>query len=120
MVQTTLKETESLAFNIVDPQILLQLQTDLESLNKRYAKEVNVEDGLIVRPKALTKTMLVVHQVKHKYKEIQKRTASYKSLESSSKVGRLKKDWRYRNRVGRKAAKIRKVTCCYCNILYYA
>ena len=61
-----------------------------------------MDDGLIVRPKALTKTMVVAYQVEHKYKEIQKRAASYKALESSSKVGRPKKDWQYCNRVGRK------------------
>lgn len=117
MVRITLKEIESLSFNIEDPQILLQLHTDLASLNKKYAKEVNMKDGLIVRPKVPTKSIIVAHQVKCKYKEMQKRAASYRALESSVKVGRPKKDWRYRNRVGRKAAKIRKVNNNY-NMLY--
>jgi len=54
-VRTTLKEIESLAFNIADPQIILQLQTDLESLNKRYANKVNVEDGADCETKSTNK-----------------------------------------------------------------
>jgi len=51
-------EIESLSFNIEDPQILLQVHTDLASLKKKCAKEVNMKDGLIVRPKVPTKSMV--------------------------------------------------------------
>ena len=90
--------------------MLLKLQLDLASLKTKYAKAVDIEDRLIVRPKALTKTVVIAHKVKNKYQEMQKRAANYKALESNTKVGRPKKDCRYRNRVGRKAAKLCKVT----------
>ena len=80
------------------------MQSELASLRDKYKKEVNLTDGLIVRPKS-TLSVVIAHKLKRKYKQIQ----HIKSLKTKCQLGRPRMDARIRNRVGRKAAKLRKV-----------
>ena len=77
----------------------------------KYSESTSKEQGLIVRPK-ITSSIEKAHKLKQKYKQIAKQVALYKSLPSNLQHGRPRLNAGFCNRVGRKAAKLRKV-CMY-------
>ena len=110
-MRIVLKEIESLSYNMEDQDILKQLSMDLQVVWNKYSKSVSKEQGLIVRPK-ITSSGERAHKLKQKYKRIAKQVALYKPL-PVSQPGRPRLKACFRNRVGRKAAKLRKVCKTY-------
>ena len=90
-----------------DYDILKQLSVDLQAILHKYSEFVSKEQGLIVRPK-VTSSSERARKLKQKYKRIAKQVALYKSL-PTKQPGRPRLNAGFRNRVGRKAAKLRKV-----------
>ena len=111
-VRVTLKELESLSFDIPRVDVLKQLLSDLESLKTKYRQTLSTENGLVLRTQA---TCTCPHErarkLKLKYKRFRQRAAPYGSLIPKQQSGRPRSDHRYRNRVGKKATDLRKVSC---------
>lgn len=91
-----------------DRDILKQLSVDLQAVLHKYGKSVSKEQGLIVRPK-VTSSSERARKLKQKYKRIAKQVALYKPLPVNLQTGRPRLNPGFRNRVGKKAAKLRKV-----------
>ena len=83
------------------------LSEDLQSLKRKYSEYVQRDQGLVLRPKATTSAERAL-QLKRKYKRLSQQLCLYKSL-PTKQSGRPHLDACYRNRVGRKASKKRKV-----------
>jgi len=93
---------ETLSFNITDKEKLQVLKGKCDELEVLARDLAPSADGLTLRP-TLSST-LAARRAKLKYKSI------FSSLTTlHCKRGRKKQDWRVRNRVGMKAAKLRKV-----------
>lgn len=113
--QVTLKELESLSFDIASADVLKHLSDELQALKAKYQQNVTHESGLIMRPQVhTTNSCERARKLKLKYKCLKQRIAPYGSLKTKKQSGRPKRDYRYRNRVGKKASNWRKVwTKCY-------
>jgi len=85
---------------------LLELQQKLYGLQTEIKHKLPVKEGLILRPYLTSER---ARQVKLKYKALKSRLTQYASIKPQKKRGRPRQDSAYRNRVGRKAAKARKV-----------
>ena len=87
--------------------MLKELFIDLQIILNKHNAFATKEQGLIIRPK-VTSSSERAHRLKQKYKRIEKQVALYKPL-PVSQPGRHRLNPKFRNRVGRKAAKLRKV-----------
>ena len=109
-VRVTLKELESLSFDITSADILKTLSCELVTLKTKYQQNVTCESGLVVRPQVhATSSFERARKLKLKYKRLRQRRAPYGSLVPKKQPGRPRSDYRHRNRVGRKASNWRKV-----------
>ena len=107
-MRVALKELESISFDIACSDALKNLHSDLELLKEKYLKNTSTEEGIVLRQHASSNER--ARKLKLKYKRLKQRTSPYNSLElHQHHPGRPKSDYRYRNRFGRKAAKLRKV-----------
>ena len=97
-VRMCLKEIDSLSYNM-------------------EASDILKEQGLIIRPK-VTSSSERAGRLKQKYKRIGKQVALYKPL-PVSQPGRHRLNPKFRNRVGRKAAKLRKVCNSIIQLILY-
>ena len=114
-VRVTLKELESVSFDITSANVLKQLLSDLETLKSKYVQSLSTEDGLVLRTQA-TSSSERARKLKLKYKRLRQRTAPYGSLTPKQQSGRPRTDYRYRNSVGKKATNLRKVcNICFCD-----
>ena len=86
---------------------LQNLAEDLHSLQLKYGKCVQRDQGLVLHPKTTSSAERAL-QLKRKYKRLNQHISHYKSLPTKL-GGRPRVDASYRNRVGRKAANKRKV-----------
>ena len=115
MVRITLKEIESLSFNIEESSSLRNLSADLKLILVKHGASVHRDEGLVVRPKATSSTERAF-KLKRKYKRMSRQAALYKSgykpLQTNEQCprGRPRHNACYRNRVGKKAGLKRKVT----------
>jgi len=105
---------ETLSFNITDMEKLKVLKGKCDELEVLARGLAPSSDGLILRPSF--SSTLAARRAKLKYKS---RLLSLTTVHC--KRGRKKQNWRVRNRVGMKAAKLRKVCmhilmhACDCN-----
>ena len=106
-VRVTLKELESLSFDINSADAIKQLHSDLESLKKKFQQSTSTENGLVLRTQA-TCSRDRARKLKLTYKQLRQRMAPYDSLYTKQQSGRPRSDYRYRNRVGKKATTLRK------------
>lgn len=103
----------TLSYTSTDAKHLQTMLDKLEVLIKVSKADLPSSEGLTLRPLSLLKR---TRQIKQKYKNLSKRASTYSALESHphSKPGRKRADFRYRNRVGRKAQHLRKVQVLFC------
>lgn len=106
-VRMCLKQIESLSYDMETSDTLKQLCKDLQDVLNKHSAAVPKEQGLIIRPK-VTSSSERARKLKHKYKRLGKQVALYKPL-PTSQPGRHRLNAAFRNRVGRKAAKLRAV-----------
>ena len=97
--RTALKVLETLTYSCINPSDLHEITTKLEELILALREKLPKSEGIILRPEAR----------KAARKRAQKISRKYRPLPSSVKRGRPRKDWRYQNRVGKKADELRKV-----------
>ena len=105
-VLVTLKTVESLSYNCADATKLLWLDSMLKDIETKLRTVLPHQDGLLLRPALITHT---AKKVSKKYKKIHQRSLRYSSLSLHSKARQKKKDWHFRNRVGGKALRHKKV-----------
>ena len=98
-----------MTYNITDVERLQDLLHQVNSLERSCHEGLPQENGLILRPTLSLKDR--AKMVKLKYKHLAKCTQKYGSLQ---KVFKPKGDSKYKNRVGRKAQKLR-TEVCTCN-----
>ena len=111
-IRISLKEIESLMYNMSEPDKLKGLHADLEKIKRKYTTSLPSEEGLTLRSfSKLTRCSVTARKLKLKYKRLRQCTATYGSLLKPGKreAGHPRMDTRLRNRVGRKAAKLRQV-----------
>lgn len=99
-------------YNMSEPDKLKGLHADLEKIKRKYTTSLPSEEGLTLRSfSKLNRCSVTARKLKLKYKRLRQRTAMYGSLLKSGKreAGRPRMDAKFRNRVGRKAAKLRQV-----------
>ena len=99
-LRTALKVLETLTYSCTDTDVLQELTTKVEELITDFKTKIPQDNGLILRPEAR----------KAAQKMAQKISRKYKALPTMTRRGRHKMDWKYRNRVGQKADKLRKVS----------
>lgn len=103
-VLITLKVIESLSYNCDDAKMLQQLDQMLKAVETKLRGALPNQDGILLRPAIITNT---AKKVSRKYKKF--RSSQYSSLSSQNKSSKQKKDWHFRNRVGSKAERYKKV-----------
>lgn len=91
-----------MTFNITDVERLQDLLQQVNSLERSCREGLPQENGLILRPTLSLKDR--AKMVKLKYQQLKRRTQKLGSLQ---KVVASKSDSKYKNRVGRKAQKLR-------------
>ncbi len=104
----TLKSLETLSYSCSDSKLLLDFGDKLQVLLGEFRDQLPQEEGLIVRPAIVTRAI----RTKRKYAHI--RAASQQRVRYSAlpetKSGRKKQNPKFRNRVGTKADRLRKVS----------
>ena len=109
-VRVTLKELESLSFELDSSDVLKNLSEELQALKAKYQLNVTSENGLVLRPQIYaTNSCERARKLKLKYKRMRQRVAPYVSLKPKKQPGRPRRDYHHRNRVGKKASTWRKV-----------
>ena len=78
----------------------------LKEVETQFRATLPHQDGILLRPALVTHT---AKKVSWKYKRLHQRSLRYSSLPSHSKARQRKRDWRFRNRVGGKADRLKKV-----------
>ena len=111
-VRVTLKELECLSFDLESGKVLEQLHGELEVLKLKYEQMVSRECGLVIRSQATSSTDRA-RKLKLKYKHLHRQSTPYGTLSAGNCPGHPKGDYRYRNRVGRKASNWIKVWLVY-------
>ena len=102
----TLKAIESLTYTCTDPQLLRKLNVELERAFGDFRSSLPEAEGLVILP--------VVRKRVKRVRSSALRKQHSSSLPLYKKHGRKRQNSLYRNRVGRRASKFRKVL----NILY--
>lgn len=96
--RTTLRVLETLTYSCSDTIILQELCGKLDTLTSELKAKLPQNHGLVLRPQARL-------AARRRAKEISRK---YSSLPYLQKRGRLRNDWRYQGRVGKKADTLRK------------
>ena len=101
----TLKMIETLTYSCQDTEILNTVNTQLQTFYDKINSSIPQMEGLIIRP-------AIARQAKVIYKKYKTRLLNSKisALPLSKKRGKHKENAAVRNRVGRKANRLRKVT----------
>lgn len=95
----TLKSIESLTYSCTNASLLQQLDDQLLQVCSDFRKQLPSAEGLIIRP-------AIVERAKKTKQKYQRLKATKLPV---SKLKKRKKDWKYRNRVGKKADQLREV-----------
>lgn len=103
----TLKVIESLTYICNDSKRLLELDKNLQVLLEEFKKHLPHDQQLIVRSSVVSRAL----KTKRKYAQI-KRSLQCSQLNLAKKKGRKKASSKFRNRVGSKADRLRKVELC--------
>ena len=102
-MRTSLKVLETLTYNYTSPEGLCELASEVERLITKVREKIPKAEGIILRPEARK-------AARNRAKLICKK---YRSLPHYVRRGQKRGDWRYRNRVGRKASELKKVRYYY-------
>ena len=106
-VSIAAKAIQSLAYCCDNEDDLTQLLGKLECIAGEVKKSLPNSEGLVIRPSLSSAR---VRRIKLKYKNLVKRTRQYGSLVHLQKQpGRKRQDYRFRNRVGQRADRLRQV-----------
>ena len=95
----------------------------LKNVEDKFRSLLPHQDGLLLRPALVTHTVTAARKVSQKYKRLQLRSSKYGPLPlyKRTRKGALG-EWRYLNRVGKKADERKKVclyvSVCVCVCLY--
>ena len=98
--RTALKVLETMTYSCTNPDDLHELASKVEELIVTLKGKLPRSERLILRPEARKRARQRAQKICRKYRPIPK----------SVLRGRHKNDWRYQNRVGKKATEPRKVT----------
>ena len=96
--QPYLKSIKTLTYLCTDTSLLLQLNSQLTESFENFRQHLPSSEGLIIRPGAITRAL----KTKRKYRQI-------KASKIPVSKKKRRRDWRYHNRVGRKADSLREV-----------
>lgn len=112
-----LKAIESLTYTCTDPQLLKQLNSQLQGILNEFRGSLPEEEGLVILPAVREQAECTMRK---------KRLKNHLSLPLLKKRGRKRLDSAYRKRVGRKANALRNVsahythTCCQlCHVIMF-
>ena len=102
-----LKSLETLTYSCTDAEMLLEVEERLQSLLQDLKAQLPQEEGLVIRPAIVSRAI----KTKRKYAHIRARQQSgyCSALTEGKKRGRKRANSKFRNRVGRKADRLRKV-----------
>ena len=111
-ISITLKVIQSLAYTTDDTDRLRDLLDQLEALEKQFKRILPSAEGLIMRSTSLSDR---TKRIKRKYSKLLQQAQHYSTLDlyQKHKPGRKRQDWRFRNRVGAKADRLREVSKLY-------
>ena len=98
--RTALKVLETMTYSCTNPDDLHELASKVEELIVTLKGKLPRSEGLILQPEARKRARQRAQKICRKYRPISKSVIR----------GRHKNDWRYQNRVGKKATEPRKVT----------
>ena len=105
-VRVTLKMIETLTYSCQVPEQLAALNTKLEDIFSEMKASIDQSEGLVIRP-AITRR---AKQISQKYRsKLSLINHKYSALPGRKKRGRRKQSALFRNRVGQKAHRLRKV-----------
>ena len=107
-ITESLRGIESLTYVTEDSEKLEALLEQVQTMQKDFSSSLpSTPEGLLLRPCSLSES---ARRVKNKYIKLRQRTQHYSSLKATSKRGKKRQDSKFRNRVGKKADKLRKVS----------
>ena len=103
---------QSLAYTTDDTDRLRDLLVQLEALEKQFRRIFPSTEGLIMHSTSLSDR---TKRIKRKYSKLLQQAQHYSTLDlyRKHKPGRKRQDWRFRNRVGAKADRLREVRKLY-------
>ena len=90
---------ETLTYSCINPSDLHDLSAKLDDLAKEFRSKLPKSEGLVLQPTA--------HRAARR--RAQRVTKKYKALPSKIRRGRLRSDWKVRNRVGAEVDRLREV-----------
>ena len=91
---------ETLTYSCINPGDLHELSVKLDDLAKEFRSKLPQSEGLVLQPNARRAARRRAQQVSKKYK----------ALPLKTRRGRVRTDWKVRNRVGAKVDRLKKVT----------
>ena len=97
--RTNLRVLETLTYSCINPGDLHELSAKLEDLAKEFRSKLPKSEGLVLQPNARRAAKRRAQQVSKKYK----------ALPLKIRRGRVRTDWKVRNRVGAKVDRLKKV-----------
>ncbi len=98
--RTALRVLETMTYSCANQDDLHEITSKIEEIIVTFKQKLPRSEGLILRPEARKKARESAQKVCRKYRPVPK----------SVLRGRPKTDWRYHNRVGKKATELRKET----------
>ena len=104
-MRITLKELESLTYSCGNSSDLLHLDKELKVLKTELQSKLPQEEGLIIRPAVIATAL----KTKKKYAQLRQKKQNCSALTVSKRRGKRRADSKYRNRVGARADRLRKV-----------
>lgn len=113
-VRIQLKQIETLSYSCTSTEDLLELNMELRKLKAKFESKLPHREGIVLHA-----AVSQAHKVKRKYAQLQKKQTCSALIEGGKRRKR-KMNSKYKNRVGAKAERLRKVipnTCCNINEL---
>lgn len=104
--RVTLKMIETLTYSCQDSEKLAEINSKLEDIFNDMKVNMNHSEGLIIRPVIAKRAKEISQKYRSKLVLLNK---SYSALPARKKRGRQRKSALFRNRVGQKAQRMRKV-----------
>ena len=101
----TLKELESLTYTCSSTSDLLLLNQQLQDLKTDFQSKLPSDEGIIIRPAVIATAL----KAKKKYAHFRARQRRCSTIKEGEKKGRKRMDSRFRNRVGARADRLRRV-----------
>lgn len=105
----TLKELESLTYTCSSTPDLLLLSQQLQDLKTDFQSKLPSDEGIIIRPAVIATAL----KAKKKYAHFRVRQRRCSTIKQGEKRGRKRMDSRFRNRVGARADRLRRVRRVY-------